>query len=89
VATTEDDVVVRLRLKDVARFIAEVRAGSLSIDELEKKISQAGRTAAKESSPSGGGFGMFASLMKHMAFAVPMALGGGRRGDRARDQVRV
>jgi tape measure domain-containing protein len=74
-ANSEDEVVVRLRLKDVRQFIADVKAGKLAIDDLEKKVSKAGRTAARESSSSGG-FGLFASLTKHLAFAIPMAIGG-------------
>jgi hypothetical protein len=54
VASTEDDVVVRLRLKDVKQFIADVKSGKLAIDDLEKKIQKTGRTAARESGSSGG-----------------------------------
>ena len=42
---SQDDVVVRLRLADVARFIADVKAGRLAIDDLEKKIRSVSRTA--------------------------------------------
>jgi hypothetical protein len=62
VASTEDDVVVRLRLKDVAKFIADVKSGKLAIEDLEKKISSASRTAARESAPGGG----FSKLSGHL-----------------------
>jgi hypothetical protein len=54
VASTEDDVVVRLRLKDVKQFIADVKAGKLAIDDLEKKVKKAGQTASRESARRAG-----------------------------------
>lgn len=59
-AESTDKVVVEIKLKDVARFIADVKSGKLAIDDLEKKIQKAGRTAAAESGSSGG-FGKLAS----------------------------
>jgi hypothetical protein len=64
VASTEDDVVVRLRLKDVKQFIADVKAGKLAIDDLEKKVKKAGQTASRESGASGG----FGKLASHFGF---------------------
>jgi hypothetical protein len=74
VASTEDDVVVRLRLKDVKQFIADVKSGKLAIDDLEKKIRKAGRTAARESSSSGG-FGKLASHFGFLRYAAYGAVG--------------
>jgi tape measure domain-containing protein len=79
VASTEDDVVVRLRLKDVKQFIADVKSGKLAIDDLEKKIQKAGRTAASASAPSGGlgklasHFGMLAGFAKTGTLALGAA----------------
>jgi tape measure domain-containing protein len=76
VASTEDDVVVRLRLKDVKQFIADVKAGKLAIDDLEKQVKKAGQTASRESSSSGG-FGKLAShfgFLKYAAFGAVTSL---------------
>jgi tape measure domain-containing protein len=71
VASTEDDVVVRLRLKDVKQFVADVKAGKLAIDDLEKKVKKAGQTASRESSSSGG----FGKLASHFGFLKYAAVG--------------
>jgi hypothetical protein len=71
VASTQDDVVVRLRLKDVRQFIADVKAGKLAIEDLEKQVRQAGRTAASASAPSGG----FGKLASHFGFLKYAAVG--------------
>jgi tape measure domain-containing protein len=79
VASTEDDVVVRLRLKDVKQFIADVKSGKLAIDDLEKKIQKTGRTAASASAPSGGlgklasHFGMLAGFARTGTLALGAA----------------
>jgi tape measure domain-containing protein len=71
VASTEDDVVVRLRLKDVKQFIEDVKAGKLAIDDLEKQVRKAGQTASRESSGSGG----FGKLASHFGFLKYAAVG--------------
>jgi tape measure domain-containing protein len=79
VASTEDDVVVRLRLKDVKQFIADVKAGKLAIDDLEKKVKKAGQTASRETGASGGlgklgaHFGMLAGFARTGALALGAA----------------
>jgi tape measure domain-containing protein len=79
VASTQDDVVVRLRLKDVRQFIADVKAGKLAIEDLEKQVRQAGRTASRETSASGGlgklasHFGMLAGFAKTGVLALGAA----------------
>jgi tape measure domain-containing protein len=75
VASTEDDVVVRLRLKDVARFIADVKSGKLAIDDLEKKIAKAGRTAARESDANSGGFGKLGKMLSGLKWYAMGAVG--------------
>jgi hypothetical protein len=74
VASTEDDVVVRLRLKDVKQFIADVKAGKLAIDDLEKQVKKAGQTASRESSSSGG-LGKLASHFGFLKYAAVGAVG--------------
>jgi tape measure domain-containing protein len=79
VASTEDDVVVRLRLKDVKQFIADVKAGKLAIDDLEKQVKKAGQTASRETGASGGlgklgaHFGMLAGFARTGALALGAA----------------
>jgi tape measure domain-containing protein len=69
VASTQDDVVVRLRLKDVKQFIADVKSGKLAIDDLEKKVKSAGQTASREVSSSGG----LGKLASHFGFLAGWA----------------
>lgn len=73
--SSTDDVVIRLRLADVARFVADVKAGKLSIDELEKKIKSVGRTSKAESSEYGG-LGLWGATVGRVKYAVAgLALG--------------
>lgn len=68
-SSSTDDVVVRLRLADVARFIRDVRSGRLAIDELEARIRRAGSTARSESGEYGG-LGLWGATIGRMKYAV-------------------
>jgi tape measure domain-containing protein len=70
VASSEDDVVVRLRLKDVKAFIADVKAGKLAIEDLEKQVRKAGDTAGKVTAPGTGGL---SKLGSHFGFLAGWA----------------
>jgi tape measure domain-containing protein len=70
VASSEDDVVVRLRLKDVKAFIADVKAGKLAIEDLEKQVRKAGDTAGKVTAQGTGGLSKLAS---HFGFLAGFA----------------
>ena len=67
--STTDDVVVRLRLADIAKFVADVKAGTLSIDGLERKIKSAG-TVAKAQSTEYGGLGLWGATVGRVKYAV-------------------
>lgn len=62
-AKSEDEVVVRLRLADVRRFIEDVKSGRKSIEDLDKTVAKAGRTARIEAGPSGG-LGALSGVMR-------------------------
>jgi len=66
---SQDDVVVRLRLADVARFVADVKAGKLAVDDLEKKIRSVSRTA-EAGSKEYGGLGLWGATVGRMKYAV-------------------
>lgn len=67
--SSQDDVVVRLRLADVAKFIADVKAGRLAVDDLEKKIRSVSRTA-EAGSKEYGGLGLWGATVGRMKYAV-------------------
>lgn len=53
-AKTEDEVVVRLRLADVRRFIEDAKSGERAVKGIDAAVEKAGRTARIQAGPSGG-----------------------------------
>lgn len=68
-SSTTDDVVVRLRLQDVSRFIRDVRSGRLSIEDLERRLTRAGQSARRESG-SAGGLGLYGAAVGRLKYAM-------------------
>lgn len=76
---SDDEVVVRLRLKDVQKFVQDAKSGKRSIEDLEKQVKKTGSTARRESSESGG-LGLYSAAVGRLKYAVAglaLSLGAG------------
>ena len=67
--STQDDVVIRLRLADVMKFVADSKTATMSTEKLEKEILKLGVVSKKESS-NYGGLGLWGATVGRMKYAV-------------------
>ena len=81
-ASSQDDVVLRLKVKDVASFIADVKAGRIAVADLERKIHSVDSTARKGSQEYGGLnlWGATVGRMKYAAAGLALAAGSAALG---------
>ena len=72
---SQDDVVIRLRLAEVAKFVADGKAANLTNAEIEKGIRKLGVTAKAESHEYGG-LGLWGATVGRIKYAIAgLALG--------------
>ena len=67
--STSDDVVIRLRLADIAAFVADGKAATMTTSEIEKGIRKLGVTSKEESSSSHG-LGLWQATVGRLKYAV-------------------
>ena len=77
--SSQDDVVIRLRLADVAKFVADGKAATMTTSEIERGIRKLGVTGKAESHEYGG-LGLWGATVGRLKYAVAglvLSLGAG------------